>query len=56
MDRRSIDSHEILTGVLVLLVAGAVMAFANLPTRVSVLESQFTGIDKKLDQILDRTK
>lgn len=56
MDKRPVDSHEILTGVLILLVAGAVMAFAGIPSRVSVLESQFSGIDKKLDQILERTK
>lgn len=33
-------------------IVGAASRFSSIPTRVSVLESQFTTVDKKLDQLI----
>lgn len=43
--------RDIVTGVLVLVVGAAVMAFASIPTRVSLVEQSQGGIEKKIDHI-----
>ena len=51
------ESHwirDLLLGVVVIVVGAGVVALANLPSRVSVLESQYRGIDHKLDEVLAR--
>ena len=53
--------RDIVIGTLVLVVAGAIGVFANIPTRVSVIESDNSNIkdsvksiDNKLDVVLAR--
>lgn len=43
--------RDIVTGVLVLVVGAAVVAFANLPTRVSLVEQSQGVIEKKIDKL-----
>lgn len=44
--------QDVATKVLVVVLGAAAIAYAGLPSRVTVLESKFDGIDKKLDQII----
>ena len=46
------QAQDVAIKVLVVVVGAATLALASLPSRVTVLESKFDGIDKKLDQIL----
>lgn len=46
--------RDLAIGILAIVVAAVVVAFAEVPSRVSVLEAQFVGIDKKLDAIIFR--
>ncbi len=46
------NAQDVLVKVLVVVIAASVVAMAGLPSRVTVLESKFDGIDKKLDQIM----
>ncbi len=43
--------RDIVTGVLVLVVGGAFVAFAALPTRVSLVEQSQTDIKKVVDKM-----
>lgn len=45
--------RDLVVGVLILVVFGAIGVFANIPTRTSVLESRVDSIEKNMDVKLD---
>lgn len=62
-ERRHDYTRDILIGVVVMVVGGIVMKYADLPTRVTVIEVEgralketLGGIDKKMDIILRRMR
>ena len=48
--------RDLIIGTTVIVVGAAVIAFASIPTRVSVLEAKFASFDNKLDTIIDLVK
>lgn len=45
--------RDIALGVIVIVLGAAILAFANIPTRTSVLENRVDTIEKNLDGKLD---
>lgn len=51
MSDRSHVLRDVVIGVLVLVVGTAILAFANMPTRVSLVEQTAGSLEKKLDRM-----
>lgn len=45
--------RDVALGVIVIILGAAILAFANIPTRTSVLENRVDTIEKNLDGKLD---
>ena len=48
------SAKDIFIGVAIMMLGAMALKYADIPSRVSVLESQFKGIDQKLDILISR--